>query len=63
MWLQKNLIKSVEVVDIYSGDKIPDGKHSLTYKVLYQNMETTMTDDVIKNLHGEILNKVNAKFM
>jgi len=59
---QKNLIKSVEVVDIFSGDKLPEGKHSLTYKVLFQDMETTLTDDVIKKLHGDILNKVNAKF-
>ncbi len=59
---QKDLIKSVEVVDIFSGDKLPEGKHSLTYKVLFQDMNTTLTDDVIKKLHSDILNKVSAKF-
>ena len=60
---EKKLIKNVDVIDLFSGDKIPEGKHSMTFKVLFQDQESTLTEDVIKKMHSDILGKVQAKFI
>ncbi len=59
---QKNLIKSVDVVDVFTGNKLPEGKHSLTFKVVLQDLSATLTEDIIKKLHSDILDKVTAKY-
>ncbi len=59
---EKKLIVKVEVIDSYSGEKLPADKHSLTYRVLFQDKEKTLTEDIIKKMHSEILNKVQEKF-
>ncbi|MBV9256510.1 MAG: phenylalanine--tRNA ligase subunit beta, partial [Ktedonobacteraceae bacterium] len=38
------LLRSVTLFDIYTGDPIPTGKKNLTYSLIYQSQERTLTD-------------------
>ena len=52
----KEIFKSSKVFDIYEGDKIEDGKKSLAFRIVLQDENKTLTDDIIQ---AEI-NKIKA---
>lgn len=41
------LVKTVSLFDVYQGDKIPAGKKSLAYHVVYQAPDRTLTDQEV----------------
>ena len=49
------LIKSVNVFDIYEGEKIEIGKKSLAIKVLFEPTDKTLTDKEIDELSDAIV--------
>ena len=57
----KNLAYEVEFVDEYYGDKIPNGKKSLTLKVRFINEDVSMNADQISEKMNEVLNVLNKK--
>lgn len=60
--VNKDLITSVTVFDVYEGDKLPEGKKSLAVKVHIQPTEKTLTDKEIEVLSTQII-KLVAKNM
>ncbi len=57
----KSLVAEVEFVDEYRGEKIPDGKKSITLKVRMINEGTTMTSEQITEKINKILKVLNKK--
>ena len=57
----KNLAYEVEFVDEYYGDKIPNGKKSLTLKVRFINEDVSMNAEQISEKMDEVLNTLNKK--
>ena len=57
--VDKNLIQSVLVFDVYEGEKLPEGKKQIAVQVLIQSMDKTLTGQEIENLSTQILNFVN----
>ncbi|MBV9707767.1 MAG: phenylalanine--tRNA ligase subunit beta, partial [Chloroflexi bacterium] len=57
-----DLLRSVALFDVYTGDPIPAGKKNLTYSLVYQSQERTLTDAeanviqerIIRALHEEL---------
>ncbi len=48
----KKLLKSVNIFDIYEGDKVPEGKKSYALSFILQDENKTLTDKVIdKTMH------------
>jgi phenylalanyl-tRNA synthetase beta chain len=45
-----DLLRSVEVFDLYEGDQVPDGKRSLAITVVYRSDDRTLTDEEIARL-------------
>ena len=45
--VEKKLLKSVGIFDIYEGDKVPDGKKSYALSFLLQDENKTLTDKMI----------------
>jgi phenylalanyl-tRNA synthetase beta chain len=56
----KNLIRSVELVDEYIGDKIAPDKRSLTYSITYQAVDRTLTEQEVSAVHQQVINKLKS---
>lgn len=55
-------ISEVDVFDIYMGDNIQSGHKSIAISIIYQDLNKTMTDQEIQQLHAEITNSLCEKF-
>ncbi|OAQ41581.1 phenylalanine--tRNA ligase subunit beta [Pedobacter psychrophilus] len=55
---EKNLLKEVNVFDVYQGDKLPEGKKSYALSFILQDEEKTLTDAQI----DEMMKKLIANF-
>jgi phenylalanyl-tRNA synthetase beta chain len=56
-----NLLKEVNVFDLYEGDKMEEGKKSLAFSLRYFDPERTLTDDVVVATHDKVLAAVEEK--
>ncbi len=64
-FVQKNggsLLLSVDIFDVYQGDKIPPGKRSLGLRLRYQSMERTLSDREVDKYFRQIINKTTKHF-
>ncbi|KLT73477.1 phenylalanyl-tRNA synthetase subunit beta [Neisseria arctica] len=50
-----NLIQEISVFDVYRGAGLPEGMKSMAVKVLLQDMEATLTDEVIEPLMQKLI--------
>ncbi len=55
----KELIKEVELFDLYEGTGIPADKKALAFKVLLQSSEKTLTDAEMKNTQQKIFEELS----
>lgn len=63
--IEKNggdILKEVQLFDIYTGEQIEEGKKSLAYKVGFQSNERTLKDKEVKEAFDRILESLNEKF-
>ena len=56
---EKKLLKSVELFDVYEGDKLPAGKKSYAVNFILQDTEKTMNDKQIDAIMQKLI--VNLK--
>lgn len=47
--------------DVYQGDKLPEGKKSLAFAMLFQNADATLEDDVIKKAMDGVVERLSDK--
>ncbi len=59
--VDKNLIKSVKVFDVYEGANIPDNKKSIALNVTIQSSEKTLNDDDLEKINQLIISTVEKK--
>lgn len=52
------LVKNIKLVDLYKGSKIGENKKSLTFKLIYQHKERTLSDEEVNSENSRI-----AKFL
>jgi phenylalanyl-tRNA synthetase beta chain len=50
--------RSVEIFDLYTGDKIPEGQKSLAVRVRYGSFDRTLTDEEVGKVHQKIVNSL-----
>ena len=55
------LIEEVSVFDYYKGSKIPEGKKSLAFSIVYRSKERTLTDEEVEELHSSLVKYVLEK--
>src|SRR5262249_16884758 len=56
------LVREVRLFDVYTGEAIPAGKHSLAYRVTYQSLERTLTDDEVEAAQQRIVVALRDRF-
>lgn len=52
-------LESIQLFDIYTGEQIPEGKKSLSYKLTFRKSDGTMTDEECDKITGKILNALS----
>lgn len=60
--LRIELLESMHLFDVFSGDPIPAGKRSLSFRLVYRSPEKTLVDADIHQLHQSITGKIVAAF-
>ena len=59
--VDKDLIKSVKVFDIYEGDNIDEGKKSIALNVTIQSLEKTLNEEDLNKINQLIISTVESK--
>jgi phenylalanyl-tRNA synthetase beta chain len=59
--VDKELIKSVKVFDVYEGTNIPESKKSIALNVTIQSLEKTLTEDDLNKINQLIISAVESK--
>jgi len=59
--VDKNLIRSVKVFDVYQGENIPTDKKSIALNVTIQSSEKTLTDTDLEKVNQLIISTVESK--
>jgi phenylalanyl-tRNA synthetase beta chain len=57
-----DLLRSVSLFDVYVGDPIPAGKKNLTYSLVYQSQERTLTDAEANERQERILQALHKEY-
>ena len=60
--IDKNIIKSVIIFDVFQGNKLPENKKSIALKVILQPQEKTFTDKEIENFSIKIIDLIASSF-
>ncbi|OUW96889.1 MAG: phenylalanine--tRNA ligase subunit beta [Pelagibacteraceae bacterium TMED237] len=60
--VDKNLIQRVTIFDLYQGDKLPNDKKSIAFRVLMQPQDKTFNDQEIENLSKQIIDVISKSF-
>lgn len=56
-----DIIKQIQLFDVYEGKNIEEGKKSVSYSIIYQSKERTLKEEEIVEVHDNILNNLNEK--
>lgn len=59
--IDKNLIRSIKIFDIYEGENIPDGKKSIALNVTIQSSEKTLEENDLEKINRLIISTVETK--
>jgi phenylalanyl-tRNA synthetase beta chain len=60
--LQIPELMEIKLVDVYEGEKIPEGKVSLTFRLTFLDKEKTLTIDRVQNFINTVLSFLNASY-
>ncbi len=56
------LLRSVEVFDVYAGEKLSKGQKSVAFRLIYQDFEKTLTEDQIQKMQEALINGLKERF-
>jgi len=59
--VDKDLIKSVKVFDVYEGENIAEGKKSIALNVTIQSLEKTLNEEDLNKINQLIISTVESK--
>ena len=60
--IDKSLIQSIDIFDIYTGKGIADGKKSIALSVTIQSNDKTLKDEEINDLSDKIITKITNDY-
>jgi len=63
--VNEKILEKVQLFDVYEGKPVPEGKKSLSLRLIYRSPEKTLEDEFVNNIHnrisGTVLTAFNAK--
>lgn len=57
----KDLVESIALFDVYTGDQVDEGKKSVAYSIVYRSKDKTLKDEDVVKVHSKILEKLEEK--
>ncbi|MBW1896365.1 MAG: phenylalanine--tRNA ligase subunit beta, partial [Deltaproteobacteria bacterium] len=60
--VDQELMESVEIFDVYSGDPIPKGKKSVALRLTYRSSERSVTDSEVNAIHEVVIERTLVRF-
>jgi len=57
-----DLLESIQLFDVFSGDPVPAGKRSLSFRLTYRSPEKTLEDAEVNTLHQLVTQRLLAAF-
>jgi phenylalanyl-tRNA synthetase beta chain len=60
--MRADLLESVHLFDVFSGEPIPAGKKSLSFRFTYRSTEKTLGDEDIHDQHQSLTERLIAAF-
>jgi phenylalanyl-tRNA synthetase beta chain len=60
--LNLETLRDVQLVDVYEGANLPEGKRSVTIRLEYRAGERTLRDEEVEELHARVLDAFREKF-
>lgn len=57
----KELVESIALFDVYTGDQVEEGKKSVAYSIVYRSKEKTLKDEEVVKVHSKILEELEEK--
>ncbi len=58
----EKLLEQVRLIDLYTGDPIPEGRKSLSFRMTYRDMDKTLKDKDVNKVHTKITDMLVAQF-
>ncbi|MDP2935756.1 MAG: phenylalanine--tRNA ligase subunit beta [Dehalococcoidia bacterium] len=56
-----SLVRRVTIFDVFTGEQLPPGKKSLSFSILYQSPERTLTDEEVALVHRSIVERLGRE--
>ncbi|MCZ8523614.1 MULTISPECIES: phenylalanine--tRNA ligase subunit beta [Paenibacillus] len=56
------LLESIQVFDIYTGERLGDSKKSVAISLVYRTLERTLTDEEVSELHARVVASLEETF-
>jgi phenylalanyl-tRNA synthetase beta chain len=56
------LLESIDVFDVYTGERLGGGKKSVAFALVYRHPDRTLTDDEVADLHGKVVAALQQTF-
>lgn len=53
-----NLVRDVDLFDIYEGEELPEGKKNLAFHIIYQAEDRTLSSEEINKIHKKIISSL-----
>lgn len=60
--LNEDLIETIQLVDVFEGDPIPEGNKSVSFRITYRSHSETLEDNMINQIHKNIADKLLKEF-
>lgn len=60
--VNRELIKRVDIFDVYKGEHIKDGYYSIALSVSFSSLEKTLNDNELASLQEDIISSLETKF-
>ena len=55
------LVSGLHLFDVYTGEQVPEGKKSLAFAIEYRSRTETLTDEIVDQVHGGILEQLERE--
>jgi len=56
------LVKSVELFDVFEGEKIGKDKKSMAYHIIYRDNKKTLESNEVDKVHAKLIKKLEKEF-
>jgi phenylalanyl-tRNA synthetase beta chain len=58
----EKLVEDLYLFDVFSGDPIPAGKKSVSFRVVYRSDQRTLEDDTVNGIHHHLTHRLITEF-